>query len=278
MSDMQEPTRPASRQWRQSIVWVVIPVCGLLIGGVLFWIALRIAPADNAPGFQRETEIMRACLTLAVAFISGGVVTFILSQYGRTMDDRRKDAEERRRLVAELREVHHDVKTAQLRIRAHRTVRTYGEQIREAVFPAVAQLGGAISDVKRQLRKPAETVALVGEVSKYLEDLTNEYEESYLRASLLQEAEYKWRQQRVAELVKQDRFATTPPTYADVVDESGAEGPAWDYLIGKEEGGQYRFPRLIAFLEIGDKAETKKHQVSFSEPIRNAMDFIDSSR
>ena len=76
------------------------------------------------------------------------------------MDDRRKDAEERRRFVAELRQVHHDVKTAQLRIRAHHTVHTYAEQICEAVFPAVAQLGGVISGVSRQFRKSPETVAL----------------------------------------------------------------------------------------------------------------------
>jgi hypothetical protein len=276
VSHIQEQTRHAGRQWLRSIIWLVIPISALLIGGALFWIALRIAPADNAPGFQRETEIMRACLTLAVAFISGGVVTFILSQYGRAMDDRRKNAEERRRLVVELRQVHHDVKTAQLRIRAHRTVGTYGEQIWEAVFPSVAQLGGVIGDVEHNLRKPDKTVALVGKASKYLQELTNEYKEKYLFASLLQEAEDKWRQHWVAELVKQDRFAIVSPTCADV-DESGAEGPAWDYLIGKEEGGQYLFPRLIEFLEIGDKAGTQRHQACFSEPIRNAMNLIDVS-
>jgi hypothetical protein len=138
---------------------------------------------------------------LAVAFLTGAVVSFLVSEFGRSADDRRKrvevaaqqdkdDATERRRLVGELREVHHAVKTAQVRIMAHRTVLTYGKEIREVVIPQIARLGGVFSDVTHHCGEliPADEAEAVKDrittVRSYLEAVTDEFESNYLTASL----------------------------------------------------------------------------------------------
>jgi hypothetical protein len=232
---------------------------------------------------------MKVCLTLAVAFISGAVVSFLVTQYGRQVDERRMEADERRRLVGELREVHHAVTTAKLRINAHRTVRTYGMEIRDVIIPKISQLGGVLSDVNARggglSKNDAEKIAQqVGVAKCYLEALTKEYEEKYLAASLLQEADYKWRQHRVAELVKERRFSKEPPAEDDLPERAKNDSSAWSYL-NSQESGRYRFPRLRIFLELelGDEylAENKKipdkHAEGFSKPVRHAMDNIDQA-
>jgi hypothetical protein len=223
---------------------------------------------------------MRTCLTLAVAFISGGVVSFVLSEYGRVADDRRNDAEERRRLVAELRHVHHCVKTAQLRIRAHKTALTYGIEIRDVMIPAIAQLGGVISDVKHQRRNPDPIVKSLSAGNGYLRQLTDEYQREYLRVSLIQEAAHKWRQHRLAELIKQPQFASAPPTTDQLPAAFSPENPAWRYLTGRDDKNWYRLPRLAAFLELPDPNGTlaDSHQAGFSDPIRSAMNHIEEGR
>jgi hypothetical protein len=180
---------------------------------------MAVAPDNGAQGFQRDAEFMRMLLTLAVAFISGAVVSYLIGENGREVEERRKRADERRRLVSELREVHHAVTTAKLRIRAHRTVRTYGIEIRDVIMPKVAQLGGVISDLDRDtgailVRDAIAIGNQVKIVAAYLKALTDEYEECYLAASLMQEVDYEWRQYRVKELVKEKGFAQKPPTEA----------------------------------------------------------------
>jgi hypothetical protein len=189
---------------------IVIPIGGVLFAVLLFAVALRIAPDDRVQGFQRSAEIMKMCLTLAVVCISGAVVSFLIGEYGRLVDERHKkeeelgqqqkkeaeelsqqqkdDASERRRLVGELREVHHAVKTAQLRINAHKSVLTYGREIRDVIIPKVSQVGGVLSDVKRHRGRflpDSEGDVIAGQlglVRAYLEVLTNEYEKEYLTA------------------------------------------------------------------------------------------------
>jgi hypothetical protein len=247
---------------------------------------------------------MRMCLTLAVAFVSGAVVSFLIAEFGRAADDRRKkadelnqkksdDASERRRLVGELREVHHAVTTAKLRIQAHKTVRSYGDEIRDVIIPKISQLGGVISDVDRHRGELFETTDArniseqAGIVRSYLEELTNEYRDRYLSASLVQEADYKWRQYRVSELVKDDRFSKAPPTEDELPVAAKTESSAWYYLQSKDEGDRYRFPRLLIFLEAQEAEaaaslnEQEKmlhsHKTGFSDPIRRAMNRIDQS-
>jgi hypothetical protein len=292
---------------------VFIPLCGVLIAGLLAVVALGIAPDDQAQGFQRNAEIMNTCLTLAVAFISGAVVSFLIGEYGRAADDSRKkaeelgqqrrkeadelnqqqkdDASEKRRLVGELREVHHAIKTAQLRMNAHKSVLTYGTEIRDVIIPKISQLGGVFSDVRRHsgdlipASKAKAITDQIGIVRSYLEALTKEYEQKYLAASLLQEADYKWRQDKVGTIVK---GLQEPPTEADLPETGKTDSYVWRYLKSREDSGQYRFPWLLVFLELLDendldsldehKERPYTHTARFSDPVRYAMDKIDQSQ
>jgi hypothetical protein len=232
-----------------------IPLGGVLIAALLILAAIAVAPDDGAQGFRRDAEIMKMLLTLAVAFVSGAVVSYLIGENGREVEERRKRADERRRLVNELREVHHAVTTAKLRIRAHRTVRTYGIEIRDVIVPKVSQLGGVISDLDRDtgVIPGGDAKAISNQikiVAQYLKSLTDEYEEQYLAASLMQEVDYEWRQYRVKELVKEKGFAQKPPTEAMLPAKAQIDSSAWSYLKSAYNDDNYRFPRLLVYLEL----------------------------
>jgi hypothetical protein len=288
-------------KWRRALILFV----GGLLTGFFVLAAIVLAPDKGAQGFQRDAELMKFCLTLAVAFASGAIVSFLVGEFGRAADDRRKkaddlrqqksdDASERRRLVGELRDVHHAVTTAKLRIRAHRTVRTYGDEIREVVIPKVSQLGGVISDVKRhkgELIQRADADSILeqlGIIMRYLRALTREYEKCYLAASLVQEADYQWRQHRVKELVQGKEFKEEPPPEDRLPAQAQTDSSAWSYLKSCNEG-KYRFPRLLIYLELRESEAVSNilsskrpmrytHRDRFSKPMRNAMDKIDQSK
>ena len=257
-----------------------IPAIGVFPAGLLVVIAIAIAPDDDTQGFRIRAELVKASLTFAVAIFTGAVVSFLIPEYGRRVDARKDHALERRRLVGELRDVHHAVTTAALRIKAHRTVRTYGSEIRDIIMPKVAQLGGVISDVeaaqKAQNFSEDDAQAIgkqVGQAKSYLERLTNEFKDKYLPASLFQEACYKWRQHHVGKFANGD----TPPTSEDLLKTSVADERVWGYIAGKEGNDEFRFPRLAVLLELqgagADKSD--RHSTQFSEPIRNAMNIIE---
>ncbi|MCK9905080.1 hypothetical protein MXD63_34330, partial [Frankia sp. Cpl3] len=52
--------------------------------------------------------------------------------------------------MGELRDMHHSITTCKLKIRAHKSVKAYGVEIRESVIPAISQLGAVISDVNHR--------------------------------------------------------------------------------------------------------------------------------
>jgi hypothetical protein len=293
-----------------------IPLGGVLLAIVSWVVARWVAPDNNAQGFQLNAEITKMCLTLAVAFISGAVVSFLIGEYGRMVEERHReedesserqkkeedelnqqqkaDASERRRLVSELRQVHHDVTAAKLRINAHKTVKSYGEEIRQVIIPMIAELGGVIMDVNRQsghLFQAHEAKAIadqLGIAHSYLQALTDEYEKEYLTASLVQEADYKWRQNQVSLLVQVWDPTQWDPTEANLPKTAKTDSSAWRYLKSKKDNDEYRFAALVIFLELEeakainslDKNEEVPytHEARFSKPIRDAMNRIDSSQ
>jgi membrane protein implicated in regulation of membrane protease activity len=270
----------------ETVLRWVIPGLGLALATLFGAVAWWVAPAGGAPGFQPRAEITGTFLSLASSLFSAAVVSFLISEYWRRLNQRRTaedrhreqqeaDAKERQRLVGELRDVHAGVKTAQLRIRAHKSVRTYGNEIRDVIMPKIAQLGALRSDVKAQcgrLIDEAPATAIDGHIATvmaYLTELTSEFENKYLAASSLQEVHYQWRQHRVAELVRQNRFDQAAPALDDLP-EKGASDVWRSHLMHREKNGAYLFPRLTTFVEDSDG-----HRTGFSTPLRSAMDQIE---
>jgi hypothetical protein len=87
-----------------------------------------------------------------------------------------------------------------------------------------------------------------------------------------------------------------PPTEADLPETGKTDSSAWSYLKS-EDNGQYRFPRLLIFLELLDKKDGESldktkipntslhgtqipntHVEGFSDPIRCTMNLIDQSQ
>lgn len=283
------PHHGGSTSGIETVLRWIIPGLGLALAALFGAMAWWISPVDGAQGFHRMAEIAGTFLSLATTLFSVAIVSFLISEYWRRLDRRRAleerhreqreaDSTERQRLVGELRDVHHSVKTAQLRLRAHKTVRAYGNEIRDAVMPAIAQLGGVRSDINARCgglfdeESATQIVEHVAAVVKYLAKLSEEFEDKYLAASLLQEASYAWRQHRVAELVKKNTSSVTAPTFADLPEKG--ESDVWrSHLMYQEENGSYRFPRLAIFV-----ADAGGHEEGFSKPVWLAMNEIERSR
>jgi hypothetical protein len=240
---------------RERILRILIPAGGLLAAIILVIVGVLFAPANGAEGFQLQAEAAKACFGLAASLVTVAFVAFLISDYAREADRRqaREDRErareesaraERHRLVGELRNVHHAVKTSQLRMNAQRSARTYGQEMRDAVMPAVAQLGGVFSDVKAHselfvsTERQEEILTCLNSVGDYLKALTEEFTQKYLMASRLQEADDSlfWRDH--VERVRPDRTR--------------------------------EFPSLATLLADGDD-----HVEGFSKPLRCAVRLIE---
>ena len=286
--------RPASKSTGDARLRLLIPTVAVVAAFAVVLIGYLFAPEEGAQGFRWGAQIATATMTLGVGLISTAVVSFLIAEHGRDRardeaeaDRRRQELNsndsERRRLVGELRSIHHGVKTSALRIRAHQTVKTYGVEMRDVILPKVAQLGGVISDTRGRpdLFEDSSATSLDEELSKvasYLTELTTEFEDKYIEASLLQEAAYRWRQHRVAELIAKPEFAAAPPLGNDLPEQPG-QSRVWEHLTGCETPGRYRFPRLAILLELEGASveEHDTHQDQFSGASRTAMDIIDKS-
>lgn len=318
-------TPPIRLRYRIPVTCLVGSICAT-VGAIL------ISPDDEKTGFVRNGEIAKALLALAAALISVGVVSYFVSDHNRANEQRHKqeeanrereeernrigaenerrrmeaDAIERRRLVGELRDIHHSITTCKLKIRAHKSVKTYGVEIRESVIPTISQLGAVIGDVNHRSAtlipdsQVENIIAKLRATKTYLTELANEYEVKYFDAARVQE-KYEERRKR---LDNRDAPAISRhlrrPTKSRRRESSEASGMAngncmgnsspdvsdpWTYLVGRVGSDLCRFPRLAILLELRPAINSDKclhggrytHQSQFSEPIRFAMDAIDHS-
>ena len=128
-----------------------------------------------------------AAVTLLFGSLLGGVVTLLIADFDRRRGQRAARRDFITNLLADLKAVHDQVDRGRMLIQAHKSAKTYGEQMREYIEARVK-----LRNVERALETderavPIQTVS--GEVARmeqYLHGLLQEYEANYKDISLAQ--------------------------------------------------------------------------------------------
>jgi hypothetical protein len=234
-------------------------------GAIVFGLAVPAALIRVFPQLTWDhygAELFNASMTIATGTVLGVVVAMLVENHRLRAARRAADRDLRAALIAQLRDVHDQVKSAALLIKAHKSARTYGEQMRRLIEVRVQLLGvrRAISAERRPFQAGAGALeAAINTAASYLEKLTTEYETHYLRISKIQSYSYEWDQAQA----KKAAQAETPPAPENMKSST----VPWNELTGPA------FERLSALREATDDA-SQAHRSGFSEPLGAAIDLL----
>ena len=185
---MAEPARHAAQPTRGlGRIWALVLLA--LAIGILAWGGAYSYTADAAVRNDLVKVVGAAGATLAF----GGVVGGLLTQVFKWWDERRKDqaAEQAfyRAMLDDLKAVYDLVERSRLLIEAHKSAKTYGEQMRTLPDADIK-----LHNIRRALRPgfpelQQDIEAPLRECSSFIQTLTGEFRREYKRISNLQAAD-----------------------------------------------------------------------------------------
>lgn len=158
----------------------------VVIGLTLWSIMLALTWGDPNPN-ELLIDLGKTGASLSLISVIGGLVQWILKN--REFEKRKEDERVSfyRNILSDLKSVYDRVEKARLLIEAHRTAKTYGEQMRELI-------GGVVTlhNIKRALNPEFPGLAnkiepCINPMSQFIKGLLTEYRDNYKRVSLLQE-------------------------------------------------------------------------------------------
>ncbi len=201
-----------------------------LLGLALWGIMLAVTWGESTPN-ALLVHLGETGATLAILTVLGALVRQVFlereADRQREEDRREKERDERRRqdearlqfirnLLADFKSVYDRVESCRLLVEAHRSAKTYGEQMRYLVGGVVTlhnikrALDPEFPELREELREP------INKMTKFLKKLLAEYRDNYRRISSLQEADEAWNKHLRATLPAQGKQPT------DYVPVSGA--------------------------------------------------------
>jgi hypothetical protein len=218
--------------WRRR--WIVAGIiAGAVIAAVLGGVLLSQSKADV------RGEWGRALVTLSVAIIISGLLTFILSDYSQHQQQKADERSRREQQEAADRERTRNwlrvlvgsnsrLQAARAILEAHKSAETYSNQVRD-----MAEVREDLRSLKEDLEAAMPEVAGdLGEIHEYIDVLGREFSKNYFRMS--------WKQRLHEELVK--RYLDQDPLPEDPFEDP--DDP-WRLLQGDA------FPNLADFLRHG---------------------------
>jgi hypothetical protein len=212
-----------------------------LVGAVL-WAAVPSSVALFAAPYVPQEELRKVLYagagTLLFGGLLGGVLKLMLDEVAVTKRRREDAATFVTNVLSDLKSVYDRAATSQLLIAAHRSAKTYGDELRGLIEASVQlrnvkrALDGRADGVAESTRK--DVVAEVERMSRYLADLTDEFRQNYKELSDSQRSY----EAKAEALVKE--FASAVP---------GSAPPAlpsfvWDRIAG--------LPHLKDFIANGE--------------------------
>ena len=188
---------------------LILIVCALLAVGIaLAWLVLDLEDAAGRVLFLRELE--KGLIQLALVVIIGGIVGFLFNRYQAGQERLAKERERQREShsamvefqtdkIRRLVEVSNKLRLAPALIEAHRSAKTYREQMLAAIdarldLHRIVHEIGIFGPVRSNSAFPAweKIRSNIGSMQDYLEDLEKEFRANYKRLSERQvEAEKK---------------------------------------------------------------------------------------
>ncbi|MDH3747672.1 MAG: hypothetical protein OER97_05655 [Gammaproteobacteria bacterium] len=153
--------------------------------------------------------------TLAILTVLGALVRQVFLDRDKGEDRRDQERHEKRQkdearlefirnLLADFKSVYDRVESCRLLVEAHRSAKTYGEQMRQLVGGVVTlhnikrALDPEFPNLKEELREP------IREMTKFVKNLLEEFRDNYREISKLQEADEAWNKYQRETLPAQD--------------------------------------------------------------------------
>jgi len=161
----------------------------MALWGVVF--VLTLGDADLAKN-ATFIDLGKAGATLAVVTVLGGFVRWAFDERERILRERQENSQFVRNILDDLKSVYDRVEGCRLLVEAHRSAKTYGDQIRGLVDGVVT-----LHKIKRALDPEWPTLkeklrAPIDQMNRYLKRLIAEFRDNYRKISRMQEAEEAW--------------------------------------------------------------------------------------
>ncbi len=237
--------------------WIVVGIsAGAAIAAAVGGVLLSQSKAD-VPG-----EWGKALVTLFVAILISGLLTFILSDYSRIQQQQaaersqiqQQQAADRERTLNWLRmlvEANSHLIAARAILGAHKSVETYGDQVRYMV-KAREDLLALKEDLEATMHEVADYLE---KMLDYMDRLGVEYRRNYFRMSWKQ----RLHEERVKRYLDQDELPSEPLEDAD---------DPWLLLQGRD------FQELADLLSGGDRYRND-YRAAYSEAKRLLRERLD---
>lgn len=196
------------------------------------------------------SDVGKALLTLAVTFLVGGAAATLV----RVVEEARETRAAWRDLLRDVVEVDQTLDVARQLIAAHKTARTYSEQYANIVHTRLT-LRRVWVDPLVANDKSGAIRSHLDRMKRYVEDLGEEYETSYLRVARQQRIDEEYLKRRVGDLASRREASQNNPDQqgsGTEVDPVYLPTLAWEML---QESRQ--FPLLVAFLDDRDYERCK---------------------
>jgi hypothetical protein len=214
----------------RAMLWALVPSVA----------ALLVAP--HIPDDELRKVIFAGGATLLFGAFFGGMVKFLLDELAATARLRDDAASFVSNVLGDLKHVYDQVARARILIPAHKSAKTYGEEMR-GMIDARVQLRNVVRALERRAEGLTEetrvevTRRVENKMEKYIETLTCEFRDSYKELSDAQRG-YEARADAMVTAFAEGRAFHEPPTLPPFVWERITKLPALADFIG--DGTLYR--------------------------------------
>ena len=136
-----------------------------------------------------QLELAKACLGVLVAAVAGTVLKTITDRTRTILKEEARQRVFKQHMLADLKAVHDAMETARTLIEAHRSAKSYGEQIRRLgrsrVRLQAVERAILADNIDFQVAREG-LLGCVAHMVRYIRSLEDEYHEKYLEASRMQ--------------------------------------------------------------------------------------------
>lgn len=182
----------------------------IVLAGLIIWAwMLKLTWGNDEPN-ELLIGLGKTGASLSLISVVGGIVQWFLKGRESEKQYEREKLNFYQNILSDLKSVYDRVEKARLLIEAHRTAKTYGEQMRELI-------GGVVTlhNIKRALNPgfpelKEELKPKIDKMNQFLKDLLIEYRDNYKHISILQEIDEVQKQN-----LKKQKESSTIPTILD---------------------------------------------------------------
>lgn len=159
----------------------------IIITGIALWAFMLMLTWNEPNPNELLVDLGKTGASLSLISVIGGLVQWILKNREFENQKEKERLNFYRNILSDLKSVYDNVEKARLLIEAHRTAKTYGEQMRELIGGVVTlhnikrALDPAFPDLKNKLEP------CINKMNKFIKELLQEYRDNYKRISILQE-------------------------------------------------------------------------------------------